>query len=352
MKPTKLHLLCLLSLALLCWPSISWGQNTQIDPTQVRGGVGGGGGAGIPFGVGGGTVQVQTVTTVPNITSWTNGQWISWAPVGANTGPGTTLTADGLAAVTITKCGTLPLVNGDIQTNPTAYAQYDAINVVLNLQNPVSGCPGLPITAGTANVQTVTITPPVTGHVPGAAYNVLAGVANTGAMTLNIGGGVWNVTKCNGVALIANDWPLTTPKTIMIVVDDGTELQLLNPQAAGCGAAGLAPQYKQLRCVGGLGDGLNVIPAGTYLQSSCYNDTSNNWQITGVKCYTDAGTSTLNVVGFALGTVLAGPITCTSSWNAGTLSGSGVLGAGDYLKFTFVADGVAKQTTWLVSLTQ
>jgi hypothetical protein len=223
----------------LCWPSTSWGQgNTQIDPTQVRGGVGGGTGSGIPFGIGGGTAQVQTVTTVPVITSWTNGQWVSWAPVATNTGPGTTLTVDGLAAVPITKCGTLPLVNGDIQPNPTAYAQYDATNVVLNLANPINGCPGLPTTAGTANAQTVTIQPPVTGHVPGQAYNMFAGISNTGAMTLNIGGGVWNVTKCGGLPLAASDWPLTSPnKTIMIVLDDGVGLQLNNPMAVSCGSS-------------------------------------------------------------------------------------------------------------------
>jgi hypothetical protein len=123
-----------------------------------------GGGAGIPFGVGGGTAQVQTVTTVPIITSWTNGQWVSWTPSAINTGAGVTLAVDMLSAVTVDKCGTLPLTPGDLQPNPTAYAQYDAVNVVLNLANPINGCPGLPTTAGTANAQTVTIQPPVTGH--------------------------------------------------------------------------------------------------------------------------------------------------------------------------------------------
>ena len=51
-----------------------------------------------------------------------------------------------------------------------------------------------------------------------------------------------------------------------------------------------------LSCQAGLGDGFNAIPAGTYLQTVCVNQTGKTWNITGVKCYSDnSGTSTMNV---------------------------------------------------------
>jgi hypothetical protein len=118
-------------------------------------------------------------------------------------------------------------------------------------------------------------------------------------------------------------------------------------------ATQLASQYSKLRCETGLGDGLNAITAGTYLQSMCYNDSGVTWTITGIKCYTDnGGTSTLNAAGNTLGALLTGAITCSSSWTVGTQSSNVLLTNGDYIKFTFVADGTSKQTTWLVSMTQ
>lgn len=114
----------------------------------------------------------------------------------------------------------------------------------------------------------------------------------------------------------------------------------------------LPTQYAKLRCETGLGDGLNAIAAGTYLQSMCYNDSGVTWTITGIKCYTDTGTSTLNAAGNTLGALLTGAVTCTSSWATASQSANIALTSGDYIKFTFVADGNATQTTWLVSMTQ
>lgn len=122
---------------------------------------------------------------------------------------------------------------------------------------------------------------------------------------------------------------------------------------SGSNAVTLATQYKKLRCSSGLGDGLNAIPAGTYLQSFCYNDSGVTWTITGIKCLTDnGGTSTLNAANGAGTALLTGAVTCTSSWAAGTQSGTTTIANGDYIKFTFVADGTSLQTSWLVSMTQ
>jgi hypothetical protein len=118
-------------------------------------------------------------------------------------------------------------------------------------------------------------------------------------------------------------------------------------------SSGVSIKGFPLRCETGLGDGLNAITAGTYLQSFCYNDSAGSWTITGIKCYVDGGSSsTLNAAGNTLGALLTGPITCSTSFAAGNQSANVALTSGDYIKFTFVADGTAKQTTWVVSMVQ
>jgi hypothetical protein len=102
-------------------------------------------------------------------------------------------------------------------------------------------------------------------------------------------------------------------------------------------------------CNAGLGDGLNAIPAGTYLETTCYNGTGHTVTITGIKCYSDnAGSSTMNVTNGGGTGLLTGAVTCTSSFAAGAQSGTTTIASGDYLKFTFVADGASKQTSWVI----
>jgi hypothetical protein len=109
-------------------------------------------------------------------------------------------------------------------------------------------------------------------------------------------------------------------------------------------------QYKIWTCETGLGDGLNAITAGTYLQSFCYNTTGVSVTLTGLKCYVDGGTaSTMNASGNTLGALQTGAVTCSTAFAAGTQSTNVTLTSGDYVKFTFVADGTAKQTTWVVT---
>ena len=115
-------------------------------------------------------------------------------------------------------------------------------------------------------------------------------------------------------------------------------------------ATQLAAQYSKWSCETGLGDGLNAVPAATYLQTFCYNTTGVTVTLTGLKCYIDGGSSsTMNAAGNALGALLTGAITCSTSFAGGTQSANVALTSGDYIKFTFVADGTAKQTTWVVT---
>jgi len=115
----------------------------------------------------------------------------------------------------------------------------------------------------------------------------------------------------------------------------------------------LAAQYSKLRCEPGLGDGVNPMPAGTYFQSTCYNDSGVTWTITGIKCFTDdSGTSTLNATNGSGVGLLTGAITCNTSFLAGAQSSTTTIANGDYIKFTFMADGTSTQTTWVVSFMQ
>ncbi len=118
----------------------------------------------------------------------------------------------------------------------------------------------------------------------------------------------------------------------------------------------LPAQYRQWESCGsrGVGDGLNAIAAGTYLQFSCVNDTGVTVTITGVHCWTDnAGTSTLNLANNAATGLLTGAVTCNatkaSGGAAGTQSATTTLANGDAISFTFVADGTSKQTNWTIS---
>lgn len=102
-------------------------------------------------------------------------------------------------------------------------------------------------------------------------------------------------------------------------------------------------------CQPGLGDGLNAIPSGTYLQTSCYNDSGATWTLTGLRCYADAGTPTMAVTNGAGTALLTGAVTCSTAYASGTQSGTVTIAAGDFLKFTFVDAGTAKQITAVVT---
>ena len=91
--------------------------------------------------------------------------------------------------------------------------------------------------SGTAQVQTVTLTPAATALTAGLTVRWKPTAANTGSgPTLAVNGlTATTITKCGTSALVAND--LTTAN-IATAVYDGTEFQLLNPMAAGCGGGG------------------------------------------------------------------------------------------------------------------
>jgi hypothetical protein len=90
---------------------------------------------------------------------------------------------------------------------------------------------------GTAQAQTATLSPAATALSTGLHVYWKPAAANSAAApTLAVNGlTATTITKCGTTALVAND--LTTT-AVAHVIYDGTQYQLLNPQAAGCGASG------------------------------------------------------------------------------------------------------------------
>lgn len=135
-------------------------------------------------------------------------------------------TASGVLASSAALAANNVVVGGGAGATPTAKAWVD----LDSLQYVVGG--------GTAQVQTATLTQAATALTAGLEVNFLPVAANTAAApTLAVNGlTAKNITKCGTIAVIAND--LTTT-AVASVIYDGTQYQLQNPQAGGCGAGGV-----------------------------------------------------------------------------------------------------------------
>ena len=114
-----------------------------------------------------------------------------------------------------------------------------------------------------------------------------------------------------------------------------------------------APIYftPDLPCEDGITGGLSAMAAGTYVQSSCFNNSGITLTITGIFCHTNnSGTSTLSVADNLGNALLTGPITCAPSFVAGTQSAHITILNHGYITFTFVGDGTTVETKWHVDL--
>jgi hypothetical protein len=197
----------------------------------------------------------------------------------------------------------------------------------------------------------------LTNTIKDSSYNAkLSWTAGAGS-TINVSGPL-SVSGPPGVVFPAGTAAAGAAGSVVYAVDSTNGYAEVNENNGGlsriCTAANgicvtsIPAQYKTWSCQTGLGDGYNAIPAQTYLQTFCYNTSGVTQTITGILCYADGGTPTLNATNGAGTGLLTGAITCSSSFAAGTQSGTTTIAAGDYIKFTFVAGGTAKQTTWVV----
>lgn len=139
----------------------------------------------------------------------------------------------------------------------------------------------------------------------------------------------WTAVLAGGTA---PGYPL---RTVELYCKNGATVGPCNPP----GGVGT----RSLSCQPGLGDGLNAIPAGTYLQTTCRNETGGTWTLTAIRCVADAGASTCNVTNGAGTALLTAAVTGTSAYANGTQSATTTIASGDFLKITLVADGTSKQ---------
>lgn len=98
-----------------------------------------------------------------------------------------------------------------------------------------------------------------------------------------------------------------------------------------------------MSCQPGITNGPNAIPAGTYPNTICRNESGHTWNITAIRCVADTGASTCNATNGAGTALLAAAITGTPTYATGTQSSTVTVASGDYLMVTFVADGTAHQ---------
>jgi len=214
--------------------------------------------------------------------------------------------------------------------------------------NPYANGTGSAYTVVASGQQSVTIAP--------------SALTSSGAYSAAMAAGTYVFTFCSAPVLLGVPTVNLTPKQICFssapIAVSGSSLNItssLSPVVIGPPFfAVLAPQYKELRCEDGFNNAGTAIPAGTIVDTFCYNDSGVIWTITGIKCFVDLGSaSTLNAAGHTLGVLLTGAIACgTGSFAAGTQSANVLLTSGDWINFTFVADGTATRTTWVVSFTQ
>ncbi|MBU6231659.1 hypothetical protein KGP36_03240 [Patescibacteria group bacterium] len=188
--------------------------------------------------------------------------------------------------------------------------------------------------------------------VPNPSANGIVACTGTNCSTSSartITGTANQIAVTNGDGVSGNP-TLSFPSTIVVPNGSTATTQSANDNSTKVATTAYVDGKARIwSCRAGLGDGLNAIPAGTYPQTTCYNDTGVTVTITGVKCYADGGTPTMNVSGHTLGALLTGAITCTTAYAAGTQSANVSLTSGDYLQFSFVAGGTAKQTDWVVT---
>ena len=311
-----------------------------------------------------GSGTAQSCNTSPTFVP-VDGDCIIYVASQPNSGASLTVNVNSLGVKSVQKwLTTTTLAAGDMQGNAPQFMCYNgAVWNVFTIGNP-------PVGSGTFNALSGDATSTATGGattVKGINGTLLSGLA-TGILKNTTGTGVPSIAVATDLPTI----PLTglASQAANTVVGNGTgstavPTALTMPSCStgtsaltwtsgtgfGCNSiSGVPSQYKTWSCQPGLGDGTNAITAATYLQSTCKNTTGVTVTITGVQCFTDnSGSSTMNAAGNTLGALLTGAVSCTSSFAAGTQSANVALTNGDYIKFTFVADGTSKQTTWIIT---
>lgn len=275
----------------------------------------------------------------------------------------------------------------DQYTRVLKYAGVQFTGPTFNLDNYVPSA-NLPLgtSVNVLSVGNLTVTGSCSGCAAGSGYNLVevAGSALAQRLTLNFvsgvscsdnpsqsrtdctvsGGGAGTVTSV-GLALpnifSVSGSPVTTSGTLTGALANQTANTVFAGPPSGVAAtpgfralvAADVPGGGAIQCDDGLGDGLNAIPAGTYVSVNCYNSFGVTYTITGIRCFTDNnGTSTLNAANDAGTGLLTAAFTCNNAFGAGTQSATTTIAAGHWVKFTFVSDGATHNFTVALTATR
>jgi hypothetical protein len=173
------------------------------------------------YATGGGTAQAQTLTLTPPISSNAAGTVVVYLPSVANTATAPTLAVSGLAAQTVTVCGTAAMLAGDLTTTTIAHLVSDGTR--WQLENPaISNCGSVVTTlqAGTGV--------PLTGAVINATQSNVAGTTQ-----LNIQNTSSDNAASSDVVATCDDGSNTT-----CYIDMGINSSTYNQSAYSSGAHG------------------------------------------------------------------------------------------------------------------
>lgn len=183
--------------------------------------------------------NAYTLTLNPTLSAYADGVEVLGKVGNSNTAAATaTLNVDSLGVKNIYhRSGVAPKA-GDLVANDIIRFRYNSSRNtaaggwdIMEVLPSATIRPAANDTAGSATVQTVVNSPPLTAYVSGVLLLVKVGASltNTGALTLNCDGlGARSVLRPGGASLLAGDW---VAGQTYLVYDDGTQYILLTKDA-------------------------------------------------------------------------------------------------------------------------
>ncbi len=183
--------------------------------------------------------NAYTLSLSPSLAAYADGVEVLGKVGNANTAAATaTLNVDTLGAKNIYHGATGELLKaGDLPANALVHFVYNSTRNASaggwDVREVIPSTmirPATNVTEGTATVQTLVNTPPITAYAAGVLLlvKVGAGLTNTGALTLNCdGAGARSVLRPGGATLLAGDW---VAGQTYLVYDDGTQFILLTKE--------------------------------------------------------------------------------------------------------------------------
>jgi hypothetical protein len=181
-----------------------------------------------------GAADAQTLTMTPTLTAYpTGGHFAFKAGAGLTNTGACTINIDAIGAKDVKRQDGTDPVAGDITAGEIYKILYDGTNLVLlnpswvgietRIQSGAFIWGGT--SAGTANAQTLTLSPAITAYVAGQTFRFLVGTSNTGATTLNVNAVGAKAIQVQGAACVGGE---LVANNIAEVVYDGTQFQLLS----------------------------------------------------------------------------------------------------------------------------